>query len=113
MSPEVLLGEAMDLKRADVYAFSILLWQLLSRGCIPFEGCSTVTEMYNTVVIGNQRPDVASIDPGHGDTEDVLSSLLRKCWAREPSERPTFMDIVDVLAPMTAVVKKMGESDLS
>jgi serine/threonine protein kinase len=95
MAPEVLSRRAAS-KAADVWSFGVLLWQLCV-GTQPWGGAGPAT------VIASVCVDRAGLgfEPDCGVPE-CLQLLASACMAWEPSERPTFEDILDILEPLAA-----------
>ena len=79
MSPEQARGKAVD-KRADIWAFSLVLYEMLS-GRITFEG-ETVSDTLAAVL----RADIdwAHLPPG---TPPKVRRLLQRCLERDPKRR--------------------------
>ena len=75
MAPEQAQGEEVD-KRADVWAFGVLLYELLT-GRRPFQGDSMRTTL---AAVLTEEPDL-SIVPAR------VRSLLRACLKKDPQER--------------------------
>lgn len=88
MAPEVALSMAYT-EKADVYSFSIILWQI-SSGCVPFDSISRATFM-ERVVCGGMRPPLLANWPSH------FSDLLQACWHPMPEARPSFESILCML----------------
>ncbi|MGA2262281.1 MAG: protein kinase [Acidobacteriota bacterium] len=85
MSPEQARGGAVD-KRADIWAFGIILFELLTgRSC--FSG-DTVTDLLAAVV--KSQPDWAALPP---DTPVPVRQLLQRCLAKDRKQR--LRDIAD------------------
>jgi Tol biopolymer transport system component len=79
MAPEQAKGAAVD-KRADVWAFGVVLWEMLV-GRRLFAGDS-VAEVLAAVLRGDI--DLAELPPG---TPAALRTLLRRCLERNPRNR--------------------------
>jgi serine/threonine protein kinase len=87
MAPEQIAGEYGP--PADVYAFGIILYEMLTEK-VPFSECrETATELFLRISEG-YRPPL----PGNSDIE----KLIMQCWAHEPQQRPTFEEIYTWLA---------------
>ena len=69
---------------ADVYSFTILLWQIVTSKT-PFASILSPTELASKVVNENKRPSLAKIDYSY-----ALMSLMESGWSADPTERPTF-----------------------
>jgi serine/threonine protein kinase len=100
MAPEVVLKQPYN-EKVDVYSFSIILWQILSGGDVPYKGLSRKQYM-ERVVRDGIRPDLAAISTtGANATQiELLSRLLEQCWHVNPNERPRFIDILSTLDEM-------------
>ena len=98
MAPEQAVGRRAD-HRADVFAFSVSLWQALF-GARPFRGAS-VLEIYTAM---RQRPVPP---PGARRVPSRLVRALRKGLALNPGDRwPDMARLVDELAAIRAVRKR-------
>ena len=84
MSPEIIRHESYSLM-ADVYSFSILCWQLLTREN-PFQDVSAL-EAAGKVALELARP------PFPEGTPDAIRDLISTCWTEDPSLRLRFQDI--------------------
>ncbi len=88
MSPEVYNGTIYGLP-ADVYSFSIMLWELLSLD-IPFFGFST-RKFAKKVIVKKHRPIIFRTWPKE------LRTLLCLGWSHDPSRRPRMNEIYQTL----------------
>jgi serine/threonine protein kinase len=87
MAPEVCLNQPYD-ETADVYSFSVLLWQIIAMKD-PYEGLSD-QDVERKVLYAGYRP---KIDP---QWSNALRRLMQDCFASNP--RRPHMDVVcDVL----------------
>ncbi|XP_055312330.1 TGF-beta receptor type-1 isoform X5 [Sitodiplosis mosellana] len=115
MSPEV-LDESMNMnhfdsfKRADVYAFGLILWEI-ARRCnfggvydeyqLPYydmvQPDPTIEEMRKVVCVDKLRPSI----PNRWHVSDELSiiaKVMRECWYHNPAARLTALRIKKSLA---------------
>lgn len=91
MAPEVLANRRYD-EKADVYSFGIIVWELLSREC-PYEGMTAI-QCALAVLNRDKRPEIPKwCPPG-------LHALIKSCIKKEPSERPSFAEIIIALDAM-------------
>lgn len=91
MAPEVLANRSYD-EKADVYSFGIIVWELLSREC-PYEGMTAI-QCALAVLNRDKRPEIPKwCPPG-------LHALIKACVKKEPSERPSFERIIEMLDEM-------------
>jgi len=86
MAPEQARGRVVD-RRADIWAFGCLLYELLT-GRRPFEG-ETLTDTIAAIV--RAEPDWSALPPG---TPPRLRDLLQRCLRKDPRERQR--DVGDV-----------------
>ncbi|KNC54024.1 TKL protein kinase, partial [Thecamonas trahens ATCC 50062] len=91
MAKEVLLKENYNHK-ADVYAFGILLWEILTRRQ-PYKGMSPMV-VARKVVQEGLRPEVPAKTP------QAWHALMEACWAEEPDNRPDFQLILRTIDAM-------------
>ncbi|KAI9395496.1 hypothetical protein POPTR_005G246500v4 [Populus trichocarpa] len=95
MAPEVIEHKPYDHK-ADVFSFGIVLWELLT-GKLPYEHLSPLQAAVGVVQQG-LRPSI----PSHSHPK--LAELLERCWQQDPSLRPDFSEIVELLQQLDRMV---------
>ncbi|XP_069707856.1 proto-oncogene tyrosine-protein kinase ROS [Phaenicophaeus curvirostris] len=88
MAPESLI-DGVFTNRSDVWAFGVLVWEILTLGEQPYPGFS------NTEVLHHVRSGGRLESPNN--CSDDLCNLMTRCWAPEPHNRPTFSYIHDKL----------------
>lgn len=81
MAPECLYLQVFTTK-SDVWAFGILLWEIVTLGSTPYPGLSAQE------VIHAVRDGRVMVQPVHCRWE--LYRLMRACWHPDPKERPPF-----------------------
>ena len=86
-SPEILSGLKYS-KSSDVYAFSLILYEMLTNNK-PFD--LSESELIKNVVELGKRPELKS------DIPLCYRQLIQKCWSQDPRQRPTFNEIVEEL----------------
>lgn len=99
LAPEVLQGIPASLA-SDVFSFGVVLWELMTWE-LPW-GTANPWGIVSTVTGGGRLPIPAPADmPGAGSGAwpqlDRYIQLMNKCWCQEPSERPTFQEIIGEL----------------
>ncbi|KAN0042573.1 hypothetical protein ACTA71_011381 [Dictyostelium dimigraforme] len=93
MSPELFKGNGYD-ETCDVYAFGIVLWEIIARK-EPYENINSWS--IPVMVAKGERPTIPA------DCPSEYSKLIKACWADKPKKRPSFKEICDSL-------KKLSES---
>ncbi|PIN10055.1 Tyrosine kinase [Handroanthus impetiginosus] len=101
MAPEVIEHKPYDHK-ADVFSFGIVLWELLTRK-LPYAHLTPLQAAVGVVQKG-LRPKI----PKH--THPLVVELLERCWQQEPSLRPGFSEIIEILQYMA---QKISEEERS
>lgn len=87
MAPEVALGQPYNL-RADVYSFTVLLWEMLALRRI-FNMSSQ--EHMQHVIVGGYRPPISnSFSP-------MVCQLIGTGWSPSPQERPSMQEVQRML----------------
>jgi len=87
-APELFNSEQYS-EKIDVYSFGVLLWELLThdvpfRGLTPFMIVRQVTESHSRPLIPQNCPP-------------KLAKLIKACWDQDPSRRPEFSKIAEIL----------------
>ncbi|EMS11313.1 serine-threonine protein kinase, putative [Entamoeba histolytica HM-3:IMSS] len=88
MSPERFLKKKYG-KPADVYAFSIISWQILELD-EPFQQYVSIEDLQNAICFLNERPPLTNISID-------MKKLLVQCWNKNPNKRPNFVSIIKEL----------------
>ena len=93
MAPEI-ITENRASNASDVYAYGIVMWELLTWR-LPFENYNPFTIAPH--IVQGKRPTLPPLSelPGFGPelpTEALQAyiSLMKRCWAQNPQERPDF-----------------------
>jgi hypothetical protein len=89
-APEVFAGEPYGTP-VDVYSFGIVMWEIVARD-VPYieREFQWMKDVSNAVLAGVRPCSLEGIDRSYGD-------LMRECWARDPSLRPSFVEVVQRL----------------
>ncbi|XP_025832129.1 platelet-derived growth factor receptor alpha isoform X2 [Agrilus planipennis] len=74
--------------KTDVWSFAVVLWEIGTLGGLPHKEVP-VELLHSHIVAGHRlaRPPICT---------DELYSLMQKCWATNPDDRPTFKEIVEI-----------------
>lgn len=82
-----------------VWAFGVLLWEMLSMGGTPYSNLTFDSEVEEAIEQGIRLPQLP-------DTPDPLYEVMLSCWQVNPEERPTFDELVRLntlsICPITA-----------
>ncbi|KAG5530124.1 hypothetical protein RHGRI_030484 [Rhododendron griersonianum] len=91
MAPEVIEHKPYDHK-ADVFSFGVVLWELLT-GEVPYLYLTPLQAAVGVVQKG-LRPTIPK------NTNPKLVELLERCWQQNPTLRPDFSEIIEMLQHM-------------
>lgn len=88
MAPEVFKTSNYT-EKCDVYSWSLILWEMLSRKQ-PFNELGNVCSIMWYVHEGNRPPLLDGCPKS-------LENLMTICWDQEPSNRPSMATVVDIM----------------
>lgn len=90
MAPESIF-DCVYTVQSDVWSYGILLWEIFSLGKSPYPSMAVDSRFYKMVKGGYQmsRPDFAPPE---------IYMIMKMCWNLEPTERPTFSKISQMVA---------------
>ena len=89
-APEVLMSEAIDKRKADVFSFGMLLYSIIY-GRMPFSEIPYHINIANAIARG-ERPELNDVDEFK-----LFNQIISRCWDMNPESRPNFSEIKDVL----------------
>jgi len=87
-------GDATS-KAADVYSFHVIMWEVLT-GQAPYQGLSNA--QVAEFVVGGGRMPFSSPSSTTTNWNSRLESIMRSCGHQDPTERPSFDDLVEQLS---------------
>ncbi|KAG8895415.1 hypothetical protein FRB99_000604 [Tulasnella sp. 403] len=90
-APELWKGASRNVK-TDVYAFGMLIYQVLS-GSFPFRDCQAHAAIYMKVVEGGERPPREPSESPTGKSYESLWDVAEKCWQEDPDDRPSMREV--------------------
>ena len=102
IAPEQARGERVD-AHTDVYSFGVVLYELLT-GDVPYPG-----DNFLTVAMKHVNEPVPSVLDRRPDTPLRLATLIERCMAKDPAERPASMD--DVVSELESVRSELDAKD--
>jgi len=96
-----LAPEALELKKfsskTDLWSFGILLWEIFTRGHVPYKEIGNVRELkeylskeYETEILGIKKPQRLRRPP---KVTDDLWPLIESTWHPDPKYRPSFENL--------------------
>ncbi|KMQ91292.1 alk tyrosine kinase receptor-like protein [Lasius niger] len=86
MPPESFLDGIFTTK-TDVWAFGVLLWEIMSFGYMPYTGCANREVMSMVTSGGRLEKPAGCPDPIYG--------IMTRCWHPQPDDRPSFSTIAE------------------
>ena len=93
IAPEMLRNQPFSYP-ADVYAFAITMYEILS-GCVPASKKYTNVNDFFKDVCRGVRPDVSRLTSQ--GINDSLIELIIECWDDDPQKRPKMIQVCDRL----------------
>ena len=102
IAPEQARGERVD-AQSDVYSFGVVLYELLA-GEVPYPG-----DNFLTVAMRHVNDAVPNVLERRPDTPLRLASLIERCMAKLPAERPASMD--EVVSELGSVLSELDAKD--
>lgn len=95
MAPEVLRNEPSN-EKCDIYSFGVILWELATMR-MPWSGMNPM-QVVGAVGYQNKRLDIPQeIDP-------MVSNIITDCWDSDPSQRPSFAQLLPQLKQLRRLV---------
>ncbi|KAJ3698975.1 hypothetical protein LUZ61_002680 [Rhynchospora tenuis] len=104
MAPELLNGSSsLVSEKVDVFSFGIVMWELIT-------GEEPYADLHYGAIIGGIVNN--TLRPPVPETCDAdWRSLMEQCWSSDPSERPSFTEVVNRLRAMaTALAQKAQQA---
>jgi len=86
MSPEALLDELPLTEKNDVYAFGLVLWEILTQKPL-FQEYTDIEVFTDDIARKNVRPTLEGVQP-------ELQALVKECWDKKQDVRPTFAALI-------------------
>ena len=87
MAPEAVF-ERKYTSMSDVWAFGVLLWEIMSLGASPYPSVQKMEVLFQMLKEGHrmERPKNCSIE---------IYLIMRDCWNHSPDQRPSFSSLVE------------------
>ena len=96
MAPEMFDGAGIT-EKVDVFAFGVLLWEMLT-GEVPWSHVPSPMQIIYCVGVMSQRLPIPPACPA------ALRVLIERCWAEQPADRPGFVEILAELRSEAASI---------
>ncbi|TSK98456.1 Vascular endothelial growth factor receptor 1 [Bagarius yarrelli] len=92
MSPESIFDKVFT-TQSDVWSYGVLLWEIFSLGASPYPGLNIDEEFCHRLKQGTRMraPEYS--------TPEIYTTMLA-CWERNPSDRPSFTELVGTLGDL-------------
>ncbi|KAK7149098.1 hypothetical protein R3I93_013186 [Phoxinus phoxinus] len=84
--------------KSDVWAFAVLMWEVFSLGEMPYH------QLDHQQLLEALQAGHVTLSPPEGCPAHVCSLMIR-CWASSPKDRPSFSEIAQTLARAPADTK--------
>lgn len=78
------LREGKFSRASDVWAYGVLVYEVMSRGQQPYNDCASLAEVAERIKAGLKLPCPENC------SEEVYTRAMLPCWATNPSDRPGF-----------------------
>ncbi|KAJ7588216.1 kinase-like domain-containing protein [Mycena floridula] len=91
-APEILEGGRNTFK-GDIYAYGCVCYEIFA-GRIPFHNIPHDSGVLFQVISGIRPNRPMSLE---FDLDDAVWNLMKECWLKEPAQRPTAAEVVQVL----------------
>uniref|UniRef100_A0A8C1RIT3 receptor protein-tyrosine kinase n=1 Tax=Cyprinus carpio TaxID=7962 RepID=A0A8C1RIT3_CYPCA len=92
MSPESIF-ECLYTVQSDVWSYGVLLWEIFSLGMSPYPNVVIDAQFYKMIKDGYHMPQ-----PDFAPHE--MYTIMQMCWSLEPTLRPTFANITELIAKL-------------
>jgi len=103
LAPEILRKECYT-EKADIYAFGVILWELMTGNDFTGEALGEQTGhlyAFEDEILKGVRPDLSQND--HACPYPDFKELIREAWDGDPALRPTFDEISSRLRALNHV----------
>ncbi len=93
MPPEAVLEDEISIK-SDVWAYGVFVWEVFTLGDLPYKA------LMDEDVIKALKAGQCQLEHPAGCPDDIYQLVLR-CMRENPTERPSFSEIVIAIGDMT------------
>ncbi|XP_053319588.1 macrophage colony-stimulating factor 1 receptor [Spea bombifrons] len=105
MAPESIF-DCIYTVQSDVWSYGILLWEIFSLGRSPYPGILINRKFYKMIKDGYKMdcPEYAPLEIYH---------IMKACWDLEPTQRPTFNQISDLINKQMSHIQEQDYANIS
>ncbi|XP_077982551.1 uncharacterized protein LOC144437483 [Glandiceps talaboti] len=104
MAPESLIDGLFTCK-SDIWSLGVVLYEIITFGSFPYQGLS------NTQVLEAVKKH-ETLEPPEGCSLE-LKKLLKNCWSINPNERPTALNVMEILGTNSTLITPCLDSPKS
>lgn len=94
-------------KASDVWAFGILVYEVMSRGDLPYANFANLADVSEQIKAGYKMSCPEGCRP------EVHERVMLPCWETEPSARPGYFTLGETLVDLGAVPARDDFEDIS
>jgi serine/threonine protein kinase len=84
-------GDSHD-EKVDVWSFGMVLYEITTNK-IPYDYCKNNAQIIFRVTVEKKIPNL----PEETKIHPILLDVMKQCWNQDPSQRPSFSQIVQML----------------
>uniref|UniRef100_A0A8R1TU38 Protein kinase domain-containing protein n=2 Tax=Onchocerca TaxID=6281 RepID=A0A8R1TU38_ONCVO len=85
--------------KADVWAYGIVLWELATRGLIPYADLE-FTDILRLLKSGHR------LMKPKGCPDNLYYHVMRRCWMEDPNRRPTFFELTEMMEDVVRQLRR-------
>ncbi|VBB27794.1 unnamed protein product [Acanthocheilonema viteae] len=85
--------------KADVWAYGIVLWELATRGLIPYADLE-FTDILRLLKSGHR------LMKPKGCPDHLYHHVMRRCWMEDPKRRPTFFELTEMMQDVVRQLRR-------
>lgn len=90
MAPEVMQFREFN-EACDLYSYGVVLWEIFTRQ-EPYKEFNSFDKFKHAICTLHHRPEIPESVP------ESIASIMRDCWAPDPTTRPSFAEVCQRLA---------------
>ncbi|OZC10307.1 hypothetical protein X798_02614 [Onchocerca flexuosa] len=85
--------------KADVWAYGVVLWELATRGLIPYADLE-FTDILRLLKSGHR------LMKPKGCPDNLYYHVMRRCWMEDPKRRPTFFELTEMMEDVVRQLRR-------